>query len=848
MMRSLYPVVIYSAVSLGTATLLADKSQAAPSSSSGDSINSTHNFDIPEQPLQTSLIEFALQADITIIANNDLLKGVKSKALNGPLTLETALAQLLGAAPLAVQYQAETQNYIVAAKSPVQDSVKITPAPQTVEEVVITGVRFPFLYNTITNSQQQNAMSYYDPSRFLNVIPQSLIQDQQPTDLNDVLKFASGITPGDGVSDTNDDVFIRGFQRHAIYVDGFRLGDSTGIKLFPANTERVEILKGPSTLHYGQAEPGGIVNVVRKKPQDKQFVRAEVGVGTLGRQFINLDANDQLPTESDINVRLVIADDAQDSAAEISDIHRQLLAPSVTWKLSDNTTVDMSYEYQSATQLWSRDMLVFKAYEDVFPGATLGEVSKNAHPDFNTDFNLYHAELNHYFNADWHLTAKYFWQQEERLGIRTTAEALLHTDTLIKPDELGKDFMLLIPGSEVVLPIILHNPYTNLQQYSIGKIRSLYDEAATETSNNVIINLNGNLEIGHTTHNFLIGGDWHRQDIYKKYTVETRDLFPGQFWSDEEFGLELPYIASIIFNPNQPLGPLNNKDLGLIYDDFGGYIQDNIELNDKWLATLGTRYTITTGEYTDFDENIVTELKTYKKFSSQLGLVYKPSEQHSLFASYSQALRANYQIDQLGAKPAEPELSDQLELGLKSQFWDGRLLSTIAVFDINKKNIVDLKFVDGVRTLLAAHEQRVRGADLDITAQVSPKLNVIGALSLIDPQIASGENRGKKPMLAADQTTSLFANYLISKKLSINSGLHYVSERFGDNANQFSLKPYRTWDAGAIYKFELFSNEAKLQISAKNLLDTQYYTAILGGVRINESDGRTLVASVKVEL
>ena len=811
-----------------------------------DSNNTTRNFDIPEQALQSSLIEFALQADITIVADNELLKGLRSRTLTGPLNVESALSALIADTPLAFQYQASAKNYILIAKPKPAPDANI-PTTAITDEVVVIGNRFPFRYNTITNSQQQSGVPYYEPSRTLNVIPQSLIQDQQATDLNDVLKYASGITPGDGLSDSNDDLFIRGFQRHAIYVDGFRLGDSTGIKLFPANTERVEILKGPATLHYGQAEPGGIVNVVRKKPQDDSFARIEFGAGTLGRQFANLDINGQLPVKSNIDVRLVLADDKQESAGELSDLEKQLVAPSLSWKASENTRIDLSYEYQSATQIWSRNFLVFAPFEDIFPGATLGEASKNAHPDFNTKFNLYHAELNHYFNADWHFTAKYFWQQEDRLGIRTSAEALLHTDTLIKPDELGRDYLLLIPGSEVVIPIVWHNPYTNLQ-YSVGKIRSLYDETATETSNNFIFNLDGNFEVGSTTHRLIIGGDWHRQDIYKKYTVETRDLFPGQLWYPDEFDAEVPYLANIIFDQNQPLGPLNNKDLGLIYDDFGGYIQDNIEFNDQWLLSVGSRYTIIRGDYTDFDENIVTELKTYQKFSSQLGLVFKPNENHSIFANYSQALRANYQIDQFGANPAEPELSDQIELGLKSQFWDGRLLSTMAVFDINKKNIMDLQFVDGVRTLLAAHEQEVRGIDLDVTAQFSPKLNVIGALSIIDPQITSGENSGKKPMLAAEQTASMFANYFITQNLSINSGLHYVSQRFGDNANRFWLNPYTTWDAGLAYRFSLFSNESKFQISAKNLLDTHYYTALLSGVRMNESDGRTLVASLKVEL
>jgi iron complex outermembrane recepter protein len=143
------------------------------------------------------------------------------------------------------------------------------------------------------------------------VLPQTLIQDQQPADLGDLLKYASGITPGDGVSDSNDDVFIRGFQRHAIYVDGFRLSDSTGVKMLPANTERVEILKGPSTLLYGQAEPGGIINVVRKKPQNSTFIHADLGVGSLGRRYASMDINSQVPAVENVNVRVVLAAEDQ---------------------------------------------------------------------------------------------------------------------------------------------------------------------------------------------------------------------------------------------------------------------------------------------------------------------------------------------------------------------------------------------------------------------------------------------------------------------------------------------------------------------------------------------------------
>lgn len=225
----------------------------------------THNFDIPEQALASSLIDFALQADITIVADNELLRGLRATAINGPQELGTALTKLVSGTALSYQYIKETNTYVIERKPAATEYP--TKTNTTIEEVLVTGTRYPFRYNTITQTQQQSSNAYFDSARVLNVIPQSLIQDQQAADLGDVLKFSSAITAGDGLSDSNDDMFIRGFQRHAIYMDGYRLSDSTGIKILPANIERIEILKGPSTLHYGQAEAGGIVNVVRKKPQ-----------------------------------------------------------------------------------------------------------------------------------------------------------------------------------------------------------------------------------------------------------------------------------------------------------------------------------------------------------------------------------------------------------------------------------------------------------------------------------------------------------------------------------------------------------------------------------------------------
>lgn len=816
-------------------------------------------FDLPGQSLQSGLIEFALQANISIVVDNQLIKGHRSTPIVGPQSVANALGNLLANTPLEYQFQPDSGTYYIRARvlkpSPpplLSSSDAVVPTP--IEEVIVTSTRLPFRYHTIANSQIDGGIAYFDSSRFISILPKQLLDDQQPSELGDLLKYASGITPGDGLADSNDDVFIRGFQRHAIYLDGFRLSGRTGVKVLPFNIEQVEVLKGPSTLLYGQAEPGGIVNVVRKSPQAETFLRTSLSGGSFGQRSASVDLNLAEPLVADMNARLVMSVDEQAESGELDNIHRELVAPSLTWQLGANTRIDMGYEFQFSRQELGRDFLVLNP-SGSFAGATLEQLATQARPEFSSEFNLYHAELNHSFSTDWQLTAKYFWLNEQRVGVRTSGEVITTTDVLLDRNELGNDFYLLTLGGQVGVPLIFH-PQIGDGVFSLGNIRSLYDEEGDETVNNVSLGLVGAFDTGSLTHRLAAGADWYHQDIYKKYVIEKRDLLPGQFWSVDELDWAFFEIVDSMLGSTQTRGELTAQEQRLLYDDYGLYLQDNIELNEKWVATLGTRYASIHGDYTDISEYEFTPLQTYNHFSSQAGLVFKPNENHSLFLNYSEALRANYRLDDIGSRVADPELSDQVELGVKSQLWNGRLLSSVALFDIDKKNIMDVKVIEGYRTALQSHQQNTRGLDFDITLQASSRLNVMGAFSLIDPKIVSGDDKGKVPALAAKQVASLFAHYRLLTNLDINGGVSYVGERmtYGtglaldteENAGEefFVLDPYTRVDLGLTYHFEFFGASNQFQLVVNNLLDEQYYTSILGGTRFNPAQGRSIVGKL----
>jgi len=640
-------------------------------------------------------------------------------------------------------------------------------------------------------------------------------------------------------------MYIRGFQRNAIYVDGFRLSSSTGIKLLPANMERVEILKGPSTMLFGQAEPGGIVNVIRKKPQEANFVQVEAGAGSFGRRDLNIDINRQLPIAEDIDVRMVVAEQAQANSGEIKDADKHLIASSMVWKFNPETTLDLGYEYQKSDQTITRDVQVFLPNQN-FSGTTLDQILHQGRPDFGTKFTLLNAEINHYFNSDWHIRADYVWQNEDRHGVRATAGILQNTDLLFKSGELGSNYLLLSPANVMTIPIIIY-PRAEGDYYAIGKIRSLYDQQELETANNASMAIDGTFSALSLVQRVTLGGSWYRQDILKSYLVEMSNPFAFQLWNQDEFLAALPDIAGRLADPLRPLGDFESRNFWLVYDEYGIFAQDNIELNDRWSLSAGTRYTITEGDYTVVDEANAIELPTYKKFSSQFGAIYKASDSKSYFANYSEALRANYQVDDVGSQPENPELSHQIEVGFKAQGFDGHLLSNFALFNINKDNIVDLSIVDDVRKSLAAQAINAKGVDYDFTWQISPAVDMLGTFSLIKPTIISGPYKDNSPALAAKQSASLFFHSVLGRGFECSSGINYVGKRFADNKNQFAIDPYATIDANLVYNLSGWVGKPKLQLSIKNITDKKYYTAVVGGVRQNPAEGRMLVGKVGME-
>lgn len=817
---------------------------------------STQRFDLPNQSLQNALIEFGLQAKVTLLVDQELIQNQKMIAVKGAYSIDEALKKLLSNTNLDFTYLQKSNAYLlVRRQAKIEDQTTLTEvrsAEKLIEEINVIGrLNYPLRYNTVTNTQLHGGMSYFDSARFLNVIPRTLIEDQQANDMFDAIKYASGITSSDGLNDSNDDFYIRGFKRNSIYLDGFRVGDSVGSKMLPANIERVEIIKGPSTLLYGQAEPGGVVNFVRKRAEKNTFGGVEVGAGSFGKKFIEVDINNPMQFSDQLDYRLIASLESKDSESEIDDIERQLISTSATYHLTADTDFSIHYDFQHSKQIDPQDFLVARPFEDldgdIFSGATLADGIRTKREGFTSGLTLFSAELSHYFSSDWRMLVKYDWLDEDRLGVRSSTETLLNTNGLLNPQlNFGTVFIF---GAQLLVPIEILSGNNDIY-YRIGRIRSLYDEAGYETANRFNVTLEGSQEWGSWLHQISMGIDWHQQDLYKGYLIEERAPLPGQLFPDSELNFYLADIFTGVFNPDRNLGEISSQEMRLVYDDFGAFIQDSIELNDQWILNAGSRLVVMQGEYTDITQSEINPLQDYEYWSSQLGLVYKYSDHYSWFGSYSEALKANYHLDDVRSASVDPELSNQFELGVKSLLSNGRFLSSVALFQINKNNVIDHVIDQGFRTSLGLYSMRARGIDMDFTWQIDSQWDLMGAMSIQSTEILDGPYEGERSNMAADQIASLFVHHQFNQQLAFNLGVNYVSDRESRNrlvsvasqvdeiADNYAMSAYATADFSAVYELNLLNTDSKVKLLIKNLTDTEYYSATAAGVRENFAEGR----------
>ncbi|MBF7694568.1 TonB-dependent siderophore receptor [Acinetobacter rathckeae] len=628
-----------------------------------------------------------------------------------------------------------------------------------------------------------------DIPQTVNVVSSKYLADYDPSNLDEALSQVSGITQGNTLAGTQDTIMKRGFGDNrdgSIMVNGMPVVQG---RVMNASVEKVEVLKGPASLLYGIMDPGGVVNAVTKKPQQKQstvlyvygssYARGKNGAGA------TIDTTGQIGS-SHFSYRLIADQSHKDYWRNFGYNNQQLIAPSIQWT-NDTTTFNLSYQYHKFDVPFDRSTIV-----DRFGTGKVLPISKYTRLDqasnqMSGEDHLAQLTMDHQLSEQWQLHAGYSYNKE-------TYDA---------------NQMRVVPGS---LNTTTHTLKRSSDATTGANSISSFGQAY----------LNGDTSVFGLRHNIQLGVEsayvkYYRKDLWRTTTANQKTIN-----YETLAGTDASMVSSIDASASDQTNKLHT---------YGMYLQDSIYLTDQWIAVLGGRYTHwqqTAGKGRPFVLNTNTDAG---KWLPRFGLVYKVNDQTSIYASYTESLKPSWTIagykSQLDSS-VPPEEGKSYEIGLKYELGQ-RFTTNIALYDIKKTNIIDN---DTVTSISTAQDARSKGLEIDMTGRITDKLDAIATYAYTYAKVTDSTNTtaiGKYLANVAKNTASLSLSYdygqFANGQLRFGASGNYVGNRAGDQSNNFKLPDYALMNAFVSYDTKLSGQDLNLKLNVNNLFDKDYLTS-----------------------
>jgi iron complex outermembrane receptor protein len=618
----------------------------------------------------------------------------------------------------------------------------------------------------------------------VNVIPRDVLRDQQALQLQDVLRNAGATTFGGGDTVFSDRIFIRGFELRArdFRRDGFL--DPTFVPRDFQNIERVEILKGPASTLYGASSPGGIVNLITKKPLDAEFTNFGYTFGSFDRDRFTLDTNGYVNESGSVKYRFNGAQEDADSFRDFGFLSRTLLAPTVRWDIDECTTLVWSGEYHRDDRRADLGFPQVGGNALFFPpNLYVGEPGNDV---IRSEEYRQSLQLTHNLSDEWAL----------QVGGSSLFYNYPSSFTSAGPDAIGFG-----------LPATPPSFYRSRQTFS----------KAAEQSQSAIVNLAGEFYTGELLHKAVIGGEY----VYFNSNTQL-DFGQLSLFSPDNL-TALPYN-------NPPAIPLGSALFPVFRQQrLGAYVQDWIEVTPQWKVVGGAR--VDTVDF-DFDRTLVfgppVNIDTEQRFdrvSPRGGVVFQPFADDTLafYYNYSRSFAppgGGIYFNQGGLQPV---LGEGHELGVKTLLLDNLQLNA-AGFYATRQN-ADLN--SSAFTLFQVGEERSQGVDINLIGNVTERWSAVANYAYTDVVLSDALNPafdGKRQRNVPYNSANFWTRYNVVQDevhtLGGAIGLVYLDTRPGDLTNTFNLPAFARWDAGLFYN----RGRGYATLYAENIFD-KYYAA-----------------------
>ncbi|WP_025563361.1 TonB-dependent siderophore receptor [Psychromonas sp. SP041] len=667
--------------------------------------------------------------------------------------------------------------------------------------MVVVGQQNSYLNPEVSTATKSN-VDPLDTPLTVNVINQQFLEDIRAESLEDAYGYTTGLSR----SGTNANSFtLRGIASdlNSIQVNGLpglasRFGSPT-----TANVEQVEILKGPASILYGQIQPGGLVNIITKKPQDVASVSFDVsgnsystGVSEFGddNSFTGtLDATGPLNDQKTWLYRFIVSAEDTNSYRQDVDTQNYYLFPTLTYRPNTETEVSFGLELQSETRVPDDGLAVLN--HDINQIASLDTHYQSADDTAEDKGLVAFATFNTMVTDNFDVTVDWrsVWHEDTR-SVYETRDVDNDTGKVTLRDRDNE----------------------NERQYHFVDARST-----------------GSLWWGDVEHQLLVGVNvGYEERDFKRQTNPTSDV---DFYNPDDLTSRTGNYTT-----------LNHRVTEFV--NYGAYLQDTIYLNESWTLMAGLRYSRQDIDFERVDTGF-TDSSSSDAFVSQGGIVYHLTEATSLYASYGESFNPNSIEDKdVNGDNFDPEEGRQYEVGAKTNLFNDKTNLTVAYFDIKKTNVVEENLITGEDELLGGIKSK--GVEVELLMKPIENWQIKLGYAYVDARITDNpdENiKGNRTPASALHDAYVWTKYnfpyqIANGTVGTTLGANYESSRYTDedSTDRVKLPGYTTFDLGLHYEIKQY----RASLNVENIFDETYYIAGSSDSSIYAGDPRNITFSL----
>ncbi|MCV2220965.1 TonB-dependent siderophore receptor [Pseudomonas mercuritolerans] len=768
--------------------------------------SSVRAYNLPAAPLSTTLNQIASQGGLALSLNPALAAGKTSAPVDGQYDAAGALRAALRGTGLQLE-QSSAGTYTLVA---VPEGTLALPETSVIGVENFESAWGPVEGYTATRTAAgtKTDTALVEAPRSISVATRQQMDDRSVHSLDDAVRYMPGITASSYGSDTRADwLRVRGFEPTQ-FLDGLPLpkGVYANPKQETWNLDRLALLRGPASSVYGQTPPGGLLDMVSRRPSAEASSEIQLQYGSDNHRQINFASTGKIDDAGQFLYGL--SGVVRDSGTQVDhvDNKRYNIAPSLTWNIDDDTKLTLLTQFTRDDTGITSQFLPIQGTKIKSP---LGDISHHKNlgdPDWEYYDRTYYAlgyAFEHRLNDVWQF----------KQNLRYTKSDL--------------SFQSLTPGSY---------PFTTVDaEGNVGRTSTSVDEDISQFA--VDNNFQADFATGEVRHTLLLGLDHQRSNT--NYTSIFGD------------GLQTNVINPIYGQPIvRPARSTAFYDYNQKTYQTGLYVQDQMAL-DQWRLTLGGRedWVHTSTEF--FNKGDATNTQRDKKFSGNAALSYVFDNGFVPYLSYAESFQPTTGADATSTGSLKPTEGKQWELGIKYQPPGSKTLLTAAVYDLTQKNVAVNTFVNNVSVTSQTGEVKVKGLELEAVSDVTDNLKVIAAYTLAKSEVQKGVDKGNRLQLMPNQQASLWTDYTwhagVLDGFGIGAGVRYTGNTYGDKANTWLGKAdaYTVFDASVHYDLGRLDNSLKgasLAVNATNLFDKDYISTC-DSFYCYYGDQRSVVAS-----